>query len=59
MLTIHGRASKGKTDNAKLMYWFPLIGAQTPDNAACGSQLEADAYQTGCWLPRLTMMAEA
>jgi hypothetical protein len=26
MLTIHGRASKGKTDNAKLMYWFPLIG---------------------------------
>ena len=33
MLTIHGRASKGKSDNAKLMYWFPLIGAQTLDNA--------------------------
>jgi hypothetical protein len=30
MLTIHGRASKGKSDNAKLMYWFPVIaGADT------------------------------
>src|ERR1700758_4239613 len=26
MLTIYGRASTGNSDNAKLMYWFPLIG---------------------------------
>jgi hypothetical protein len=33
MFTIHGRASKGESDNAKLMYWFPLASPSAPSGA--------------------------